>query len=161
LGSIAPTPWQVLERCYRCEQKERGSLVAVKVNIIEHTAFLEVLVTGKYDLREVADNIRLVFLACRTWDKSKILVDFQNMSNTDSAVEKVLYTHYEKEHYENHLTSGGKKLMIAYLGFPHQISTYEPGLAAAKTYGLPVALFTNKQDALGWLDIDLSGKETL
>ena len=75
--------------------------MAVEIEIIEHEAFLEVLVTGVYDLEEAADRTSVILLACRTSGKSKVFIDSTGLIPTTSAVEKVLYVSYLREHYEN------------------------------------------------------------
>jgi hypothetical protein len=125
--------------------------MAVKIKIIEHRAFLEVLATGQHDLQDTVDKLLSVFSVCRTSDKSKVLIDFHKMKDRGGSEQKLIYTHYFKEHYDGHLAAGGKELKVAYFDTRHRTGTYNPGLEAAKALGLSIDLFASRRDALIWL----------
>ena len=129
--------------------------MAVDLKIISNDSFLEVLVTGSYDMQEAADKLQSVFLACRTSGKTKVLIDYREMEIHEAAVEKILYAYYGEEHYEKHMAAGGTKLMIAYLAPPLHISTFEPGLDDALAYGMQAGLFAVRQEACEWLGVDI------
>ena len=127
--------------------------MALDVKIIQHDAFLEVVVTGTYDMQEAIDTFPHVLSTCRVTGLSKVLIDFRTLSGIPAATEKIIYAFGIHDHYNNHIPSGGKKVIVAYVGSAPQVSTYEPGLKIAKDTDMPFDLFTNIAEAYTWLGI--------
>jgi len=53
--------------------------MALDVKIIQHDAFLEVVVTGTYNMRDAIDRFPYVLSTCRLTGLSKVLIDFRKL----------------------------------------------------------------------------------
>lgn len=56
--------------------------------------------------------------------------------------------------YRQHIDSGGSPVRFAYLAPSHYMTNYAPGFKEAKSRGIDVDLFTDKQEALSWLGVE-------
>ncbi len=121
--------------------------------LVQHTEYLEIIVTGMYDMEEAIDKFPLVLVACRDAKVAKVLIDFRKLGGEVHATEKVMYAWKIEEHYRNHLSTGGQNLQIAYLGQSPLVSTFEPGVEFAESKGLPFALFEDSRKAIEWLSV--------
>jgi hypothetical protein len=127
--------------------------MALNVEFVEHTEYLEIIVSGTYDMEDAIDKFPQVLTACRNTKLAKALIDFREMGDTELATEKLLYAWKVEEHYKNHLSTGGQKLQIAYVGPPGPAGTYEAGVEYAESKGLPLALFDDSRKAIEWLGV--------
>ena len=127
--------------------------MALNVKIIQHEEFLEVVVTGTYNMQDAAEGFPHVLSTCRQAGLSKILIDFRNLTGTLAATEKVIYTFGIQDHYKNYISTGGQELMIAYVGNAQQVSTYEPEQKIARDNNMPFDLFSDIEEAYEWLGI--------
>ena len=127
--------------------------MALDVKIIQHDAFLEVVVTGTYNMRNAIDRFPYVLSTCRLTGLSKVLIDFRNLTGTPAATEKIIYAFGIQDHYNEYISTGGQELMVAYVGSESHVSTYEPGLKIAKDDNMPFDLFTDIAEAYKWLGI--------
>lgn len=130
--------------------------MSLSVKGIRHEDFLEVVVTGEYDLREAIDNFRSVLIPCYLTGISKVLIDFRKLSGEISAIEKIIYALEVQGKYFEHLASSGQKLVVAYVGRAPLVSTYKPGMKIAMESDMPINLFTSIEDAYEWLCISTS-----
>lgn len=126
----------------------------LNVEIIEHHECLEAVVTGHYDTQQAIDAFPHVLSICRLKGLSKILIDFRKISGVPAATEKIIYAYGILDHYDKHTTTGGQELMVAYVGRPPQISTYQPGLEIAKERNMPFEVFTDMTACYQWLGIE-------
>ena len=127
--------------------------MALNVEFVQHTEYLEIIVTGTYDMEDAIDKFPRVLAACRNTKIAKALIDFRRLGGIVHATEKVLYAWKIEEHYRNHLSTGGQNLQIAYVGQSPLVSTYEPGVEIVESMGLPFALFEDSRKALEWLGV--------
>ncbi len=127
--------------------------MALNVEFVQHTEYLEIIVTGTYDMEDAIDKIPRVLAACRNTKITKALIDFRRLGGIAHATEKVLYAWKIEEHYRNHLSTGGQNLQIGYVGQSPLVSTYEPGVEIVESMGLPFALFEDSRKALEWLGV--------
>ena len=128
--------------------------MGIDVKTYPHDDFLEVVVSGTYEMHDSINKFPEVLSACRFLEISKVLIDFRELEGILAATEKVLYAFGIQEHYRKHVSIGGQKLMIAYVGKAPIVSTYEPGLKIAKGSNMPVELFTSIEEAYEWLSIN-------
>ena len=127
--------------------------MALNGEFVQHTEYLEIIVTGMYDMEEAIDKFPLVLAACRDAKIAKALIDFRKLGGDVYATEKVMYAWKIEEHYRNHLSTGGQNLQIAYVGQSPLVSTYEPGVEIIESKGLPFALFEDSRKAIEWLGV--------
>ena len=127
--------------------------MALNIKIIQHDAFIEVVVSGAYDMQDAIDRFPYVLSTCRLAGLSKVLIDFRNVTGIPAATEKIIYTFGIQDHYSNYIATGGQALMVAYVGSAPHVSTYEPGLKIAKDSNMPFDLFTDIAEAYKWLGI--------
>ncbi len=127
--------------------------MALNIEFVEHTEYLEIIVSGTYDNEDAIDKFPRVLAACRNTKKAKALINFWELEGTSLVTEKVLYAWKVEEHYRNHLSTGGQKLQVAYVGQPRPAGTYEAGIEHAEIKGLPFALFDDSRKAIEWLGV--------
>lgn len=127
--------------------------MALDIKIIQHDAFLEVVVSGDYNMQEAIDRFPHLLSACRLAGSPKVLIDFRNLTGIPAATEKIIYAFGIKDHYDEYISAGGQELMVAYVGSAPHVSTYEPGLQIAKDSKMPFDLFTDIAEAYKWLGI--------
>ena len=127
--------------------------MALNGEFVQHTDYLEIIVTGMYDMEEAIVKFPRVLAACRDAKVAKALIDFRRLEGDEHATEKVMYAWEIEGHYRNHLSTGGQKLQIAYLGQSPLVSTFEPGVEFAESKGLPFALFEDSRKAIEWLGV--------
>lgn len=127
--------------------------MTLSVDVIRHSDFFELVVTGTFNLQEAIDKFRYVLIPCKLTGISKFLIDFRKLSGDRSAIENIIYALEIEGKYFGHLAAGGPKLLVAYVGSPSQVSTYEPGLEIARQSDMPFTLFTSIEDAYEWLDV--------
>lgn len=123
----------------------------VKTN--QYEEYLEVIVTGQYDMQDAIDKFPQVLDTCRLSGLSKVIIDFRELQGLPAATEKVIYAFGVEKHYVEHLSSGGQALQVAYVGKAPFVSTYEPGVEIAQSSGLPFRLFENINEAFEWLGV--------
>jgi len=126
--------------------------MTLSINVIQRSDFFEIVVTGTYNLQEAIDKFHYVLTSSNMTGISKFLIDFRKLSGDRAALEKIIYALEIQNRYFEHLDKGGPKLLIAYVGTPSQVSTYEPGLEIARQSDMPFTLFTSIEDAYEWLD---------
>lgn len=127
--------------------------MTLSINVIQHSDFFQIVVTGTYNLQEAIDKFHYVLTSCNMTGISKFLIDFRELSGDRAALEKIIYALEVQDRYFKHLDAGGPKLLVAFVGSPSQVSTYEPGLEIARQSDMPFTLFTNIEDAYDWLDV--------
>ena len=127
--------------------------MALNVEFVQHTEFLEIIVTGTYDMEDSVNKFPQGLAVIRSTKVAKALIDFRRLAGNAYATEKVLYALLIGEHYKNHLSTGGQEVQIAYLGQSPIVSTYEPGVKIAEIMGLPFALFEDSRKAIEWLGV--------
>lgn len=129
--------------------------MSLDVRIHRHNEFLEVVVTGSYDLYEAIDNFPHVLFASQLQGLSKVLIDFRELSGNPAAIEKAIYAFEVRDRYLEHLAFGGQELSVAYVGSSHMVSSYRPGMEVAKASKLSFNLFTDIHRAYEWLNVDI------
>ena len=65
--------------------------MALNGEFVQHTEYLEIIVTGMYDMEEAIDKFPLVLAACRDAKIAKTLIDFRKLGGDVYATEKVMY----------------------------------------------------------------------
>jgi len=125
--------------------------MAVDVKHIQHGDYLEIVVTGSYDLNDAINKFSYVLEACRQTGLDKVLIDFRELQREDSATIKSLYAFGVENQYRKYLDSGGHELQVAYVG--PIVMSYEPGMEVAEQRKLPFKLFDNPKEALEWLNV--------
>ena len=128
--------------------------MSLDIELIKHDQYMEVLVSGIFDVQEAIDKFPAVLSLCRSLQLSKVLVDYRNVKGIPAATEKILYTLKIQNHYEQYISSGGRLLKIAYVGKSPSVSTYEPGMKIVKDNNLPFDLFTDINEAYKWLNVN-------
>ncbi len=128
--------------------------MTININLSKQSDYLEVAVTGSYDMNDAIYKFSHVLDACRLTDLSKVLIDYKELQAHGSETEKSLYAFGVEEHYQKHLNSGGHELQVAYVG--PQVMNYKPGVKMAKNGGLPYKLFDNRNEAFEWLNVKSS-----
>ena len=125
--------------------------MAVDVEKIQHSDYLEFVVTGSYDLNDAIDKFLYVLEACSQTGLNKVLMDYRELQQEDSATIKSLYSYGIENHYTKYLESGGHEIQFAYVG--PIVMTWEPGMEIAERSKWPFKLFDNLNDALEWLGV--------
>ena len=123
------------------------------VDIIQMREYLQVMVSGNYDLQKAIDYFTWLLHICRLTRRKKVLIDFRSLKGEIAVSEKLIYAMNVIEHYHNNILTGGKPLQLAYVGKPSQVGIYEPGLQLAKQRNFPVMLTTDLNEAKNWLKI--------
>ncbi|SHO52642.1 hypothetical protein [Desulfopila aestuarii] len=127
--------------------------MSLDVHINRHDEFLELVITGAFELEAAIKTFQQLLITSSYHDVSKVLVDFRSLSKIPAAIERIIYAFESLDHYLCHLSTGGQELMIAYVGSPPFISSYRPGMEIAKANNLSVDLFTDIEKAYNWLGI--------
>ena len=122
----------------------------LKVSINQHATYIEFVVTGTYDLNNAIEKFPLVITACRQTGLSKALVDYRLLAGEKMVTEDLLYAHRAGEFHQQHLSSGGQPLKIAFVG--NESLTKEITEAIGKTYGLVGIVTSDYQEAIDWFD---------
>ncbi|MCK5077066.1 MAG: hypothetical protein KAR38_11855 [Calditrichia bacterium] len=125
--------------------------MALDINIIQHNDYLEIVVTGSYDMNDTIDKFSHVLDICRHTGLAKVLIDFRELQGQGSGTEKSLYAFGIEDLYLKYLNSGGHELKVAYVSLV--VSSYEPGVEIAKETELPFKLFDKQKDAFEWLNV--------
>ena len=128
--------------------------MAIRIKIVQVNELLEVIVGGEYDVEEALDRFPLVLEASRLADTSKILIDFSGLRDFPSVEEDAAYTMGVLSHYRQYRMSGGRELMIAYLGTSSLMKSWTPGPDIVKKEGVDIELFTDRNKAFAWLGLD-------
>lgn len=126
----------------------------LELKILQRNAYLEVLVSGKFDRQDAANAFPEVLTTCRLTGLSKVIIDFRAVQGTAGTIEKIVYVLEIEKHYLKYLSSGGQALQIAYVGKAPLITAYQPESAVAESSGLPFRLFHDMNEALAWLELD-------
>lgn len=121
------------------------------VKVIQHIDFLEVVVTGVYDLRDAIDKFSYFLVPSQLTGVSKALIDFRDLTGNMAALEKIIYALEIEKRYFAHLEAGGQKLQVAYVGSTRHIKNYRPGSEIVKDSTIPFKLFTSIEEAHKWL----------
>ena len=121
------------------------------LRIIPHDDYLEIVVTGSYDLDDAVNKFPHVLDVCRHKGLQKVLIDFTKVQGEGGSTEQSLYTFGIEDHYKKYLKSGGHELKIAYVG--SMVASYEPGVKIAELGELPFKLFDQNNKALEWLSV--------
>ncbi len=124
------------------------------VNLVQHDGYLEVIVTGSYDVQEAIDRFPHILSTCRLTGQCNVLMDGRDLESGPRATEKILYAFGIQGHYESYVASGGPPLKLAYLAAPAVVTHWEPALETAQDGNVPVGLFATKDEACEWLGVD-------
>ena len=122
--------------------------MALDIEIIQHDAFLEAVVTGSYNLQDAIDRFPHILSGL-----SKVLIDFRKLTGIPATTEKIIYAFGIQDHYNSHISTGGQELMVAFVGSAPFVTTYEPELKIAKDSNMPFDLFTDIAEAHKWLGV--------
>jgi hypothetical protein len=129
----------------------KEEVLALDINIIHGNGYLEIAVTGSYDMKDAMNKFSHILDACRLSDSSKVLIDYIGLQGQGGATEKILYALRVEDLYQKYLKSGGHELQFACV-VPLVVS-YEPGVEIARNGGLPFKLFDNRNEAFEWLNV--------
>jgi hypothetical protein len=123
----------------------------LNVNVTQHADFLEIIVTGTYDLRDSIDKFSYLLVPSQLTGISKVLIDYRDLSGDINALEKIIYALEIEKRYFEYLAAGGRALQVAYVGSAPQVKNYRPGLEIVKDSKMPFELFTTIAEAHKWL----------
>ena len=87
--------------------------MSLEVEIIQHKAYVDVLVGGEFDLQETIDRFPLVLSACQLSGASKVLIDFRRLNGDIYAIHKMIYAQKIIDQVKNYARTGGKALQLA------------------------------------------------
>lgn len=127
--------------------------MTLKINIVQHDIYLDIKVSGKYNLTDSLDKFKNVLAACKTTGATKILIDFRSIEGLPQVTEKMLYTLGIQDHYEHYISQGEKPCKMAFVGKPPIITSDDPGLLIDLNEDLPFSLFTDMDKAYKWLEV--------
>ena len=127
--------------------------MALDMKVIQHNKYLEIIISGIFDLNDAVDKFPKLLAACRSTGLQNILIDFRAIEGEPKATEKVLYTLGIQNHYQKYISSGGEPLKLAFVGKAPFVSDYEPGEMVAQNENLPFNLYTNIDEAFKWLNV--------
>lgn len=125
--------------------------MTIEINFTQQKGYLEVFVSGIFDLGEAIDKFPDVLSMCILGNVSKALIDCRKLDGDLAALEKIIYAFGVQSHYLSHLSTGGAPLKVAYV--TKIVSIYEPGVQIAKDSELPFDLFSKIEDAFEWLEV--------
>lgn len=128
--------------------------MALSISMTPHETFLEVVVTGSFDVQDAVDLFSEVLSACCTAGLSRAIIDYRSTGGIQAAMDKILYAFGVQDHYLAYLAAGGPELRVAYLGSPLHVNEWEPGLQVARDSNMQFELFTDLQAAHEWLGVD-------
>ncbi len=126
--------------------------MAIDINIIQHNDFLEIVVTGSYDLNDAVNKFPHVLDVCRLTGLQKVLIDYRDLQGEGGGIEKCIYVWGIAEHYQKYLTLGGHELQVAYIR--PKVTDYEPGVEIGNNIGLPFKLFDKPNETHKWLGVN-------
>ena len=106
--------------------------MSLEIEIIPHKEYIEVFISGEYDMQEAVDKFLLVLDACKMNGRLKVLIDYRKLQGEIYATQKVFYAEQVISKIKNYFALEGKGLQIAYVGKAPQVSTYEPSLEVAE-----------------------------
>jgi len=125
--------------------------MAIDIKIIQHNNYIEIVVTGSYDLNEAVNKFPHALDVCRLTGLQKVLIDYRELQGDGGGTEKSLYVFGIENHYQKYLKLGGHELQVAYVA--PMVNSYEPGVDIADKIGLPFKLFDKLNEALEWLSV--------
>ncbi len=125
--------------------------MAIDLKTTHHDCCLEVLVSGVFETQDAVDRFPELLSLCRKTGQRRVLIDYREMTGIPTSTEKTLYAFGIQDIYMTHLATGGQPMMVAYVGRPSQVSSFEPGVEVARSNDLPFRLFTSRDDAIAWL----------
>jgi len=123
------------------------------IDIIQTGEYLQILLSGNYDLQKAIDYFTWLLNVCRSTRKNYVLIDFRSLKGEITTSENFIYATMVTKHYNNYILTGGKPLRLAYLGKATQVGILEPGVQLAKQNNIPVMLTTDLNEAINWLKI--------
>lgn len=116
---------------------------------IAHPDYLEVVVCGPYDPELAVSEFSKMLTVCQDSQQPRALVDYRQLSDLDSNVEKILYTFKVEEIYNTYLGKSGRPIRLGYLT---NSTSNEPGADIGRQInGLAFELFDDKELAVQWL----------
>ena len=77
--------------------------MTLSINVIQHSDFFQIVVTGTYNLPEAIDKFPYVLTSCNMTGISKFLIDFRELSGDRAALEKIIYALEVQDRYFKHL----------------------------------------------------------
>ena len=120
------------------------------INFIQHTDYIEAVVTGCYDVEEAVDYCPQLLEICRVSGLRKVLIDYRKLPQL-GGTDRSLFAIGLENHYEQYLRSGGHQLLFALV--KSRIAAYEPGVEILEVSSLLFKMFDDIDKALKWLSI--------
>jgi hypothetical protein len=127
--------------------------MSLEVDIIRHKEYLEVIVSGDYDMEEAIDEFSFVLSACKITGLSKVLIDFRKLHGEIYSIQKIVYSLQIVGQIKDYFASKGKDLQFAYVGKTPQVSKYKPGLEIAEREGIHAITSIDINEAFEWLGV--------
>jgi hypothetical protein len=93
-----------------------NGLMALNIKIIQHSEFLEVIVAGTYHTLDAIDRFPHVLSTCRLTGLTKVPIDFRSLAGIPAATEKITYAFEIQDSYVNYISTGGREIVVAYVG---------------------------------------------
>ena len=123
--------------------------MSINVKIIQHSDYLEFIVSGSFDPDDALNHFPYVLDSCSITRLDKVLIDFYRVQGDRGSIERYLYASFITKQYQKYIEAGGKKLKFAYVGptpspSPHGIETIDQKI-------MPVKVFEDRNEALKWL----------
>lgn len=81
--------------------------MAIIIDTKRHKDFLEIIVTGSYDLNQAINKFSQIYLYCNIAGLQKVLIDYRELQKNTGDTEKYLFGAGIADSYNNYLSSGG------------------------------------------------------
>lgn len=121
------------------------------IKFFQHAKYIEVVVTGSYNVEYAVDNCPQLFEICRTSGLRKVLIDYRKLPQLGGA-ERSLFAIGLENHYEQYLRTGGHQLLFALV--KSRVTAYEPGAEILDVSSILFKMFDDIDDALNWLLVE-------
>jgi len=125
--------------------------MAIDIEVYKRNEYIEVVVTGFFDLNDATEKFLYVLDYCRMAGIHKALINYQALQGHIGGTDKGFYAFKIENLYEKHLEAGGPQLQLAYVA--PELSAYEPHAVIWEKSGSKFKLFDEIDAALKWLEV--------
>ena len=124
----------------------------IRLNTEEGSKHLQCSTDGEFVSDEAVAAFRTALFAGQAMRRQTIFIDASNISMPAMAIEKLLFAFNAKKDFDRFVDSTGTVPRIALYGVAPFVSTYKPSHDFFVTNELPIQVFTDRDEALNWLD---------
>jgi hypothetical protein len=124
--------------------------MAIETILTVEDKYILIKLKGEFSLTEVKNKYKYVIDTAVEYNKSRLLVDIYEVTGTMSFIERFEISAFLALYYIQH--AAGKIYRVAFMGNEPLVDKGRFGETVAKNRGLNVRVFTNKEDAIAWIE---------